>query len=193
MGRRFGRYAVTALVALPVLVLACPAHASCAGGSGPDGAPVVFVGTAEVNRGGYTRLAVEEVWHGPDLAPKVWVLSGQEQLPFPMNLVQVVSSSNDADLVDGERYVIGASSDFSTGACSVDELVGPVSRAAGRPADPREPVASGLDGADPPLGPWTTGIATSAILLALVAAGRALRRRRTARRNEAASEHSPAG
>lgn len=93
MGRRFGRYLVTVLVALPVLALAPPAHASCAEGSGPEGAPVVFVGTAEVNRRGYTRLAVVEVWHGPDLAPNVWVLSGQEQPSLPLNLVQVVASS----------------------------------------------------------------------------------------------------
>lgn len=159
---------------------AAPADASCAEDSGPEGADLVFVGTAEENRRGYTRLAVEEVWHGPDLAPQVWVLAGQEQPPFPLSLVSGMSSSVDADLVEGRRYVIGASRSFDTGACSVEELVSRQSEAEGRPDDPREPTAAGLDGADPPAGPVEIGLVTGALVLAVAAGLSVLLRHRRA-------------
>ncbi|WP_167006494.1 hypothetical protein [Mumia sp. ZJ430] len=63
---------------------AAPAHAICAVNA-PTRAPVVFVGVAAETERGFTRLAVEEVWKGPDLAPEVWVLSGQEAPPWPFS------------------------------------------------------------------------------------------------------------
>ena len=164
--RRLLRVCVVATLAVPVLAMAAPAQASCAEDSGPAGSPVVFVGTAEESRRGYTKLAVDEVWHGPDLAPQVWVLAGQKQLPFPLGLVEGVGSSIDADLVEGHRYVIGAGRTFTTSVCSIREVTGPTARTSGRPAHPRAPDAEGLDGADPPAGPWTIGLGAAAVLLA---------------------------
>lgn len=116
------RCGVAGLLLAAVSAVTVPeARASCTSVSGPEGAVVVFVGTAEAERRGYTRLRAEEVWHGPDLAPEVWVLSGQEQPPFLLNLLTGVSSSVDAELVEGSRYVIGASEQFSTSACSIRE------------------------------------------------------------------------
>lgn len=143
---------------LPLAVMTVPAtaYASCAAGSGPEGSPVVFVGTAQEERRGFTRFEVEEVWAGPDLAEQVWVLSGQEQPPFPLNMFSAVASSVDAEFVDGERYVVGATADFSTGACSISEATADLDSL--RPDDTRSPVDGGSTGADPPLGPWTIGL-----------------------------------
>jgi len=166
---------VVAVVVSGMLLPVQPAVASCAAGSGPSGAPMIFVGTAESERRGYTRFAVEEVWAGPDLASEVWVLSGQEQPTWPLSLLFGVGSSTDADFVSGQRYVVGASRSFATDSCSVAEV-----DARARPAGAREPVEDGASGADPPIGPvgqtlWVAG------LLALAGAGvgflRHLRRR----------------
>jgi hypothetical protein len=125
-----------------------PAAASCAADAGPEGSDVIFVGTVETERRGYTRFAVDEVWAGPDLAPEVWVLTGQEEPPWPLSLFSAVSGSVDADLLEGEQYVIGASSSFATSACSIGDL-----ETARAPADVRQPVEGGDPGADPPIGP----------------------------------------
>jgi len=135
---------------------------------------VVFVGTAGSERRGYTRFAVEKVWAGPDLAPEVWVLSGQEQPAWPLSLFSAVGSSEDADFVSGERYIVGASRSFATNACSVAEVNG-----SARHASPREPVGDGASGADPPIGPvgeafWVAGV----LVLAATGAGVLRRRRR---------------
>ena len=163
---------IVAVAVSGVLLPAQPAEASCAQGAGPDGAPVVFVGVAESERRGYTRFHVEKVWDGPDLAPEVWVRSGQEQPMWPLSLFYGVGSSVDADFVSGERYVVGASGSFATDACSVTEA-----NARLRRAGAREPIADGAVGADPPIGPvgqslWVAGV------LAFAGAGVALLRRR---------------
>ncbi len=168
---------------LPILVAAgllgglllpmSPAAASCAGDAGPDGAPVIFVGTAEADRRGYTRFEVDEVWAGPDLAPEVWVLSGQKQAPWPLSLVTGVSSSVDAQFDHGEQYVVGASRSFATNACSFDSADGVAS-----PADAREPVEHGLTGADPPVGVLGLSLWAAALLGAGALAGGLLRRLR---------------
>lgn len=149
---------VVAVAVSGMLLPVQPAVASCAAGAGPDGAPVVFVGTAESERRGYTRFAVEEVWAGPDLAPEVWVLSGQEQPTWPLSLLSGVGSSTDADFFSGERYVVGASRSFTTDACSVTEV-----GARARHVSARQPVEDGASGADPPIGPvgqtlWVAGV-----------------------------------
>ena len=170
---RSTRVAAAAVLA-SLLLPPHPAAASCAEGAGPRGQPVVFVGAAEGERRGYTRFAVQEVWAGPDLAPEVWVQSGQEQPPWPLSLLSAVSSSADAEFVEGERYVVGASRSFDTGACSVAEATDD------QRAGARTPVADGAVGADPPTGP--VGQALWAVRSAGVVAGGVswLRRRRTA-------------
>lgn len=178
MGRLLG---LLTLVLLPLALVGAPgpAYASCAADSGPEGSPVVFVGTAQEERRGFTRFEVEEVWAGPDLADEVWVLSGQEQPPFPLNMFSAVASSNDAEFLDGERYVVGASADFRTGACSVSEATADLDSL--RPDDARDPVDGGSTGADPPLGPWAIGamgVGAGALVALLVTARR--RRRRAA-------------
>lgn len=80
------------------------------------------------------------------------MLTGQEQPPWPLSLFSAVSSSDDADLVEGEQYVIGASRSFSTSACSIGNV-----GTARAPADVRRPVEDGDPGADPPIGPAPTG------------------------------------
>jgi hypothetical protein len=159
-------FAVTAMVVAPLLAAPTPAQASCVEDSGPAGSDIVFVGSAEEERRGYTRMVVEEVWHGPDLAPEVWLLSGQKQPPFPISLLQTVGSSVDAELVEGDGYVIGATEAFHTSVCSIEELSGPTAQAPGRPESPREPVAEGLAGVDPPAGPWEIGLVSAAVVLA---------------------------
>ena len=158
---------VCALTAAALTLGVSPGWASCAEESGPEGEQVVFVGTADTERRGYTRLRVEEVWNGPDLAPRVWVRSGQEQPPFPLSLVTSVSGSGDAELVEGRRYVVGASEQFTTSLCSVTAVEGPLRNTPGRPREARAPDVSGLTGVDPPAGPWEI----AAVLAALVLAG----------------------
>ena len=141
-----------------------PATASCAADSGPDGSPVIFSGSVTENRRGYTRLAVEQVYAGPDLAPAVWVRSGQRQ---PLLSVVSVANSLDADLLAGQRYVIGATRDFDTGACSVEELDADDQRSDVASGPPRAPRPDGLTGAEPPLSAAdVTGIATAAVVSA---------------------------
>lgn len=139
---------------------------------------------------GFTRFTVTEVWSGPDLAPEVWVLSGQEQPRWPVNLFLGVGSSNDAEFAHGDRYVVGASKAFQTGACSADELPTDRTSAAGRPGDVRPPTPDGAQGADPPIGPPGQGLWVAG-LVAVVAVPTALSRaRRAAARRSAASPSS---
>jgi len=153
MGRRLASAAAATLFLVAhTLAWASPARASCSSESGPAGSPIIFVGTADAERRGFTRFAVTEVWAGPDLAPEVWVQSGQRQPVWPLNLLLGVSSSADADFVQGDRYVVGASSGFRTSACSVDELPSGRTGAARRPTDVRIPTSDGLEGANPPIG-----------------------------------------
>ena len=164
-------------LAAGLLLPASPAAASCVEDSGPDGSPVVFVGTAEAERRGYTRFAVEEVWAGPDLASEIWVRSGQDQPAWPLSYLSAVGSSVDADFVAGDRYVVGASRSFDTSACTISgDGVGP------SPADARAPVDDGETGADPPIGPLgqtLVVVGALALVVGLVVALRRVRRRPT--------------
>ena len=166
MTRALRGWTVTGLLASVLLVGSAPAHASCAEDSGPHGSEVVFVGVAEEERRGYTRLVVLEVWDGPDLASRVWVRTGQEQPPFPLNLMTGVGSSVDADLAEGRPYAVGADSDFVTNVCRIRELPRPVSSAPGRPDGARKPSLHGLGGADPPAGPGQIGIVSALVVFA---------------------------
>lgn len=172
------RVAVLCLLATGLSVVAPPAEASCAEDAGPSGSEVIFLGTAQEERRGFTRFEVDEVWAGPDLAPEVWVLSGQRQPPWPLSAFSAVSSSVDAEFETGEEYVVGTNSAFSTGACSVS---GPDASEALRPDEPRDPTESGARGADPPIGPLgQAGVVTGG--LAALGVPLLLRRRRRARR-----------
>jgi len=164
--RALRSWTVTGLVAGFLLAGSGAAHASCVDDSGPRGSDVVFVGVPEEERRGYTRLAVVEVWNGPDLAPEVWVRTGQEQPPFPLNLMAGTGSSVDADLAEGRPYAVGADGDFVTNVCRIRELARPVSSAPGRPDGAREPSLDGLGGADPPAGPWQIGIVSAVLVVA---------------------------
>lgn len=159
-----------------VAVLAGPAAAaSCAEDSGPTGSAVIFVGRMEEERRGFARFTVEEVRAGPDLAPEVWVLAGQEQAPWPGSLLAGVSSSGDADFEVGEQYVVGASDSFSTGVCSIAE-------GDGRPdPDARAPVAGATTGANPPIGPVVQGLAVAGLGLSVAALTVVLHRARRTR------------
>ena len=182
VGGQMRRVQLVAAMFLGALLLPLqPAAASCAEDAGPEGSPIIFVGTAETERGGYTRFAVDEVRVGPDLAPEVWVRSGQDQPTWPLNFLSAVgsSSSADADFTDGEQYVVGASRSFDTSACIISEADGRTTSTSAR-----EPVDGGATGADPPIGPlgqtlWVTGV------LALVAMPVVLSRRRRRRRKSA--------
>lgn len=166
MTRALRCWAVTGLVAGFLLVSSGHANASCADDSGPRGSEVVFVGVPEEERRGYTRLVVLEVWDGPDLAPEVWVRTGQQQPPVPLNLLAGTSSSVDADLAEGSAYAVGADGDFVTNVCRIRELARPVSSVPGRPEGAREPSLDGLGGADPPAGPWKIGIVSALLVFA---------------------------
>ena len=167
------RTTLLAIVAAASLLLGgAPAAASCADDSGPDGADVVFVGTMEEERRGFSRFTVDEVRAGPDLAPEVWVRSGQEQPPWPLSLLSAVGSSTDADFVTGQQYVVGASRSFDTSVCRIEEFDGSAA------PDARAPVADGDPGADPPLGPWGQGVVVAAVLALVAGVVVLLRRRR---------------
>lgn len=131
------------------------ASASCADDSGPARSPVVFAGRAEEERRGFTRFSVRTVWPGPDLAPEVWVQSGQRQPPWPLRLLTSVRSSVDADFEVGETYLVGASEDFLTGACTslpLADIARDPSAADSPPSGARGPSDHGSAGADPPIG-----------------------------------------
>jgi hypothetical protein len=175
-------------VAAPLLVVAVllsistvpQAFASCASDSGPAGSPIIFVGSAQEERRGFTRFTVVEVWAGPGLAPEVWVLSGQEQPPWPLNLLAGVGSSGDVEFRIGARSVVGASRDFKTSSCSV-QPAGSASKSL-RPDQVRSPVPGGVEGADhPPLGPVGIGLSLAAFATVTGAAVVLVRRRRSHR------------
>jgi hypothetical protein len=135
--------------------------------SGPEGSEVIFLGTAVEERRGYTKFTVSEVLAGPDLAPGVWVRSGQDQGPWPLYFFQGVGSSVDAEFEIGRTYIVGASDGFSTSACSIDYEPTPQKVAALRQSDAGRVADDGSSGADPPMSAW---LATTLALGALAAA-----------------------
>lgn len=157
------------------LVGAPAATASCGPDGGPEGSDIIFVGTAEENRRGYTRFGVSEVLAGPTLAPEVWVLSGTKQRPWPFSIFGGVSSSVDADFVVGEHYVVGSGLGFVTNACSSEALTGEGQLRQLRTPTAGPPQSGGLEGADPPMDAVATSLAIAAGLAALLALGLTLR------------------
>jgi hypothetical protein len=182
MRRRLLFMAATLIGAL--IVPAGPAFASCAEDSGPAGAPVIFAGTAQAERNGYTRFQVEEVQAGPDLAPQVWVLSGQRQPSWPLSIFAGdVYSSLDVDFTLGSHYVVGASRSFTTGACRVSAASASAGQSGARP-----PVEDGNSGADVPMGPLAQSMWVAGGLVLFAAAVRLLSRfRRRGKRSPSPS------
>jgi hypothetical protein len=90
-----------AAITCAVLVAPVPAAASCAAPTGP---PVpadhehVFAGLVErtTNGGAVAEVRVLDVWHGPDLPPRIVVVGGQLQ--------RGVESSVDRSYRAGDRY-----------------------------------------------------------------------------------------
>lgn len=161
--RQAALMAVAAAVA--VLLPASPAAAdTCTALEGTVDAPVVLVGTVEAAWSEHARLAVDEVWAGPDLAPVVWVEAAEGDLGGDY-------------LVPGERYVVAADEGFRTDLCGV-AAVSDVNR----PAAVREPVADGATGTDAPRSAaealaWSAGaaglVAAAGVLVLLVRRRRA--------------------
>lgn len=160
--RRAALMVVAAAVA--VLLPASPAAAdTCTALEGTVDAPVVLVGTVVAAWSEHARLAVDEVWAGPDLAPVVWVEAAEGDLGGDY-------------LVPGERYLVAADEGFRTDLCGV-AAVGDVTR----PAAVREPVGGGLTGTDAPrsaaeLVAWSLGgtvLAAALVLLVRRRRGRA--------------------
>jgi len=175
------RLSLAILVAGAPFLLGPPAAtASCGPDGGPEGSDIIFVGTAEENRRGYTRFEVSEVLAGPALAPEVWVLSGTKQRPWPFSLFGGAASSVDADFVVGEKYVVGTGRGFATSACTSEAFLGEEQLQSLRTSTAGPPQAAGLDGADPPIDAMTTSLAIAAGLAAFLALGLTLRWRRSA-------------
>lgn len=149
---------------VPVVAASCAAPA----GGIPD-ADTAFVGTVVEQHERHARVDVDEVWRGPDLAPTVWVATAAHGNPWPLSLF--VSSSLDAHLVSGRRYIIaGEGGELRTDACLVAQASDPlVERLA--PETTREPVAGGTTG-EKPLSSKPTVIAGIGLtLVALASAG----------------------
>lgn len=153
------------------LLGAAPAAASCAEvtpASLLDGGEVVL-GTAVEVDGHRAVLDVDEVWSGPDRAPRLRVVTG-ETSPH-------VGSSGDVELVEGDRYLV-ALRGSRTDVCSllvvgdgrpVALAVGEAELDAARPVDVRAPVEGADEGGHGPVVPLAAAGAGGA--LAAVLAG----------------------
>lgn len=184
MRRNRRRATLLLLVALlAVLPVAEQARASCAGPikGAVKRAPWVFVGTATQQDVSTARLDVEQVWRGPDLAPTVFVQTGQTQPPWPLSLFIRSGSSGDATLEPGTTYVVAVEEHehrLLTNNCVVTEATRPLLTLA--PDDARAPVEGAVSGLRP--GPSAVGLvaAGTALVLALVIGLLIARRRRRA-------------
>ena len=163
-------------VTAPFLLVQPAALASCAQEAGPGGSDIIFVGTAEENRRGYTRFAVSEVLAGPALAPEVWVQSGQKQPLWPFS---GVSSSVDADFTVGDQYVVGTGDGFVTSACESEALLGDDQLQQLRTPNAGPVRPGGLEGADPPIDALRITVALGTGVAGFLALWIALRRRRS--------------
>ena len=137
------------LIAVAVLAVPAPAHASCA--EAPPARPPlaasdqVFAGTVTrtTNGGAAAEVDVTDVWHGPDLPPRVVVVGGQ--------LAQGAGSSTDRSFQAGEQYAffVTRADDGSLrdSACTPTAVLS--ARAAVDPPGVRPPVASAAAPTDP--------------------------------------------
>lgn len=159
--------AMTVLATL-MMVLASTARADCADPSATsllemaeERGESVFVGS--VIEGGNqhrARMAVDQVWAGPDLASVVLVRTGAEQLPWPVSKVLVRETSVDADLTLGEQYLVATYGDFATRICS--SMVAGADVLAQAPNDVRAPVEGASTGHQ--LGLFDTALGATLVL-----------------------------
>lgn len=165
---------VALLAGLLTVIAAMPAHASCA--AEPEDAiadrATVFLATAVEQTDRYARVEVAEVWRGPDLAPTVWLQTSSAELaPWPLRLVLRASTSVDAQLVPGTRYLIATQDGgFRTSTCLVTEASEDLVRRLA-PETTRPPIASGATGAEPGVLDGTSGVAVAIALIAALPAG----------------------
>lgn len=175
---------VTLATALPQLVAAAPAHASCAFDERPlelqlEEAPAVFKGrvTAVRNDGVTARFAVEEVWKGPPLPPEIVVHGG----PEPSGIFGTTSATSvDRSWTVGVTYLVfprGGGDRLEDNSCSPTREWS-AELAAARPDDARPPTAVG-----PPeqggvrVAPWTAALGGVAVVAGVWAVVLAFRRR----------------
>jgi hypothetical protein len=137
------------LVAAAVVAVPAPAHASC--GEAPTARPPlqrfdhVFAGSvARTTHGGAAaEVDITDVWHGPELPPRVVVVGGQ--------LARGAGSSTDRTFRPGERYAFfvtrAEDGSLRDNACSPTAALS--ARAAVDPAGVRPPVASADAPTDP--------------------------------------------
>lgn len=155
------------------MAVAAAAHASCA--EAPATRPSlavfnhVFAGSVAriTNGGAAAEVDVADVWHGPDLPPRVVVVGGQ--------LSRGAGSSVDRTFRAGERYAFfvtrGDDGSLHDNVCSPTAVLS--ARAAVDPPGVRPPVASADAPADPrsPLNRIGAPGAIALLLAATAAAG----------------------
>ena len=172
------------LVSAAVAVQPGTALASCAVRP-VDGAlsqPVQLVGRVVDRERGVTRFRVEEVWAGPDLAPTVWIETGQR--------ARGSDSSSDLHPEAGQRYLVGASDRLGTNLCTAALITDDSELAALRPSAVRTAADDGLAGEGPRPPVLLPGLAV--VLGGLMVLG--LRRRhRALRPRGSAGEVGPSG
>lgn len=160
-------------VAVALVAVPSPASADCAQPTATSllelaakGEHSVFVGMV-VHGGDVARLAVDQVWSGPDLAPEVTVRTGPDQRPWPASRLLRTASSVDADLLLGERYLVATHGDFATDLCS--SMVADRDVLAAAPTDARPPTTDGLPGHRPGIFDTPFGATVLAALLGATA------------------------
>ena len=159
-----------------VTTVAGPAAASCGGEVSEFVSRMqrVFVGTVAQQSASHAQFDVEQVWRGPDLAPRVVVQTGQS---WPLSLISGLSSSNDAMLEPGRTYVVALEEDtLRTNACLVGEVTPELLALA--PDDVRDPVRGGLSGGQGAAVSPAVMLAGAGLVIVAVAALLARRRRR---------------
>ncbi len=138
---------VAPLLALPALVVAPPAAASCAEVTVERlvAAPQALLVRVEDQRGSLARVEVQQVWSGPDRPPGLEITTGERD--------PGVGSSMDVQLQEDQLYVVAVQGEeLRTSACSALQ-VSPEEARAAAPASARPPVDGAPGAAAPPLPP----------------------------------------
>ena len=153
--------AVVVAGASAVLLSAGPAAASCALVSAEEwvasGEPLLLGRTVE-ERNGLIKVAVEEVWSGPDLAPEVWLRAGSESSRSGTG-----GTTGGYGLAVGRDYLVSYSADYGASICSAVEVDAGVTAA--RPQQARPPTKGAATGARPtPEPPQSSSVPSAAVL-----------------------------
>ena len=153
--------AVVVAGASAVLLSAGPAAASCALVSAEEwvasGEPLLLGRTME-ERNGFIKVAVDEVWSGPDLAPEVWLRAGSQS-----STSSTGGTTADYGLTVGRDYLISYSADYRASLCSAVEVEADITAA--RPPQARPPTEGAATGARPtPEPPQNPSVPSAAVL-----------------------------